>query len=272
MRHSSLLRGSASLVALAVLTSAAYAQTPNPPAGGPGENPTSGPMPQSEDPAREQNTVDAIIVTAQRREQSLQDVPVVVTAISEETLDDAGIRDVKDLQVLVPGLVVTSTTSEVVTTARIRGVGTVGDNPGLESSVGVMIDGVYRPRNGVGFNDLGEISRIEVLKGRRAPCSAATPRRASSTSSPRPPASTSASKAKPPWATMASWAPPPPSPGRCSGRPSPDVCTPRAEFATATTMSARVKVREPKPKIRTRISTPFADSCCSTSATRRIFG
>ncbi|RZJ41310.1 MAG: TonB-dependent receptor, partial [Brevundimonas sp.] len=48
---------------------------------------------------------------------------------------------------------------------RIRGVGTVGDNPGLESSVGVVIDGVYRSRNSVGFGDLGEMSRIEVLKG-----------------------------------------------------------------------------------------------------------
>src|SRR5690606_12795236 len=67
--------------------------------------------------------------------------------------------------VLTPGLTVTSTSNETVTTARIRGVGTVGDNPGLESSVGVVVDGVYRPRNGVGFGDLGELERIEVLKG-----------------------------------------------------------------------------------------------------------
>jgi outer membrane receptor protein involved in Fe transport len=163
MRHSLLLRGSASLVALAAMTSIAAAQTQNP--ASPGDNPTSGPLPQMEAPAEEQNTVDAIVVTAQRREQSLQDVPVVVTAVSEQMLDDAGARDIKDLQILVPGLTVTSTSSETVTTARIRGVGTVGDNPGLESSVGVTIDGVYRPRNGVGFSDLGEISRIEVLKG-----------------------------------------------------------------------------------------------------------
>ncbi|NAW11191.1 TonB-dependent receptor plug domain-containing protein, partial [Salmonella sp. gx-h1] len=55
--------------------------------------------------------------------------------------------------------------SEASTTVRIRGAGTVGDNPGLESSVGVVIDGVYRSRNSVGFGDLGELSRIEVLKG-----------------------------------------------------------------------------------------------------------
>jgi iron complex outermembrane receptor protein len=115
--------------------------------------------------AQDQQTVDSIIVTAQKREQNLQDVPVVVTAISAKLLQDTGIRDIKDLTILTPGLTVTSTSSEASTTARIRGVGTVGDNPGLESSVGVVIDGVYRPRNGVGFGDLGEMERIEVLKG-----------------------------------------------------------------------------------------------------------
>jgi len=109
--------------------------------------------------------VGAIIVTAQKRAQNLQDVPIVVTAVSGQQLRDNGVRDIKDLSILAPGLIVTSTTNEASTTARIRGVGTVGDNPGLESSVGVVIDGVYRPRNGVGFNDLGEIERIEVLKG-----------------------------------------------------------------------------------------------------------
>jgi iron complex outermembrane recepter protein len=110
-------------------------------------------------------TIENIIVTAQKREQSLQDVPIVVTAISGQLLQDTGVKDIKDLTLLTPGLIVTSTSNETVTTARIRGIGTVGDNPGLESSVGVVIDGVYRPRNGVGFGDLGELERIEVLKG-----------------------------------------------------------------------------------------------------------
>ena len=110
-------------------------------------------------------TIESIIVTAQKREQSLQDVPIVVTAVSEQLLKDTGVRDIKDLTILTPGLLVTSTSNESFTTARIRGIGTVGDNAGLESSVGVVIDGVYRPRNGVGFGDLGELERIEVLKG-----------------------------------------------------------------------------------------------------------
>ena len=110
-------------------------------------------------------TIDDIIVTAQKREQSLQDVPIVVTSLSQALLEDAGVKDIKDLQILTPGMTVTSTQSEASTTVRIRGAGTVGDNPGLESSVGVVIDGVYRSRNSVGFGDLGELSRIEVLKG-----------------------------------------------------------------------------------------------------------
>lgn len=110
-------------------------------------------------------TLGAITVTAQKREQILQDVPISVTVLDHQVLQDSGIHDIKDLQVLVPGLTVSSTQSAVNTVARIRGVGTVGDNPGLESSVGVVIDGVYRPRNGVGFGDLGQLERIEVLKG-----------------------------------------------------------------------------------------------------------
>lgn len=109
--------------------------------------------------------VETIIVTAQKREQNLQDVPIVVTVVSGEQLQDAGVKDVKDLQVLAPGLSVTSSTGGAQTSIRIRGVGTIGDNPGLESSVGTVIDGVYRARSGVAFNDLGEVERIEVLKG-----------------------------------------------------------------------------------------------------------
>ncbi len=109
--------------------------------------------------------VGVIVVTAQKREQRLQDVPVSVATYDTQTLDDAGVRDIKDLSQIAPGLVVTSTTDSFKTTARIRGIGTVGENSGLESSVGVVIDGVYRPRNGVGFGDLGELKRIEVLRG-----------------------------------------------------------------------------------------------------------
>jgi iron complex outermembrane recepter protein len=106
-----------------------------------------------------------VIVTAQKRSENIQDVPISVVALSAQQIQDSGVSDLKNMTVLTPGLTVTSTTNENSTTARIRGIGTVGDNPGLESSVGIVIDGVYRPRNGVGFGNLGEIEQIEVLEG-----------------------------------------------------------------------------------------------------------
>ena len=113
----------------------------------------------------DETTLSSIVVTAQKREEQLQNVPISIIVASAQLLQDTGSRDIKELQLVVPGLTVTSTSNEALTTARIRGIGTVGDNTGLESSVGVVIDGVYRPRNGVGFGDLGELERIEVLKG-----------------------------------------------------------------------------------------------------------
>ena len=109
--------------------------------------------------------LDEIIVTAERREGSLQRTPLSVTVAAQPLLAGAGVVDIKDLAIVTPGLLVASTSNQTYTTARIRGVGTVGDNPGLESSVGVVVDGVYRARNGVALGDLGEVERIEVLRG-----------------------------------------------------------------------------------------------------------
>ena len=108
---------------------------------------------------------DAIVVTAQGRQQALQDVPISVTAVGGEALKNSGATDIRQLNQLAPSLLVSSTGSEANGSARIRGIGTVGDNPGLESSVAVFIDGVYRSRSGIGLNELGEIDRIEVLRG-----------------------------------------------------------------------------------------------------------
>jgi len=106
-----------------------------------------------------------IVVTAQGRVQVLQDVPIAVTAIGGEALKNSGATDIRQLNQLAPSLLVSSTGSEANGSARVRGIGTVGDNPGLESSVAVFIDGVYRSRSGIGLNELGEIERIEVLRG-----------------------------------------------------------------------------------------------------------
>ena len=106
-----------------------------------------------------------IVITATRRNQALSDVPIAVSAVSAESLQNSGANDIRSLNQLAPSLLVSSTGSEANGSARIRGIGTVGDNPGLESSVAVFIDGVYRSRTGAGLNELGEIDRIEVLRG-----------------------------------------------------------------------------------------------------------
>jgi outer membrane receptor protein involved in Fe transport len=111
------------------------------------------------------NTGD-IIVTATRRASRLSDVPIAVSAISAETLRNTGATDIRQLTQVAPSLLVSSTSSEAGGGgARIRGVGTVGDNPGLESSVATFIDGVYRSRAGVALTELGPVERVEVLRG-----------------------------------------------------------------------------------------------------------
>ena len=106
-----------------------------------------------------------IVVTAQGRSQLLSDVPVAISAVNAEALQNSGANDIRQLNQVAPSLLVSSTGSEANGSARIRGIGTVGDNPGLESSVPVFIDGVYRSRSGIGLNELGEIDRVEVQRG-----------------------------------------------------------------------------------------------------------
>ena len=108
---------------------------------------------------------ETIIVTATRRSEALSDVPIAVSAVTGDTLEKTGATDVRALGQVAPSLLVSGATSEVNFSARIRGIGTVGENPGLESSVGLFIDGVYRSRTGVGLSELGDIERVEVLRG-----------------------------------------------------------------------------------------------------------
>lgn len=116
-------------------------------------------------PVQEQSNTSDIVVTATRRSQRLSSVPIAVSAYGTAALQNSGATDIRQMTQIAPSLMVSSTGSEANATARVRGIGTVGDNPGLESSVAVFIDGVYRSRTGSGLNDLGEVERIEVLRG-----------------------------------------------------------------------------------------------------------
>lgn len=109
---------------------------------------------------------EVIVVTATRRSESVQKIPVSVSVVSGDDLAKAGVSDTRGLVGLAPSFFLTSSSSEVGgTTARIRGIGTQGNNPGLESAVGMYVDGVYRNRSGVGLTDFGQVERVEILKG-----------------------------------------------------------------------------------------------------------
>jgi iron complex outermembrane receptor protein len=108
---------------------------------------------------------DVIIVTATKREQTLQEVPVAVSVTSAAAIERAQVRDLKDLQTLVPTLRVSQLQSSANTNFIIRGFGNGANNPGIEGSVGVFIDGVYRSRSASAISDLPNLQRVEVLRG-----------------------------------------------------------------------------------------------------------
>lgn len=120
-------------------------------------------------PAHAQGSSDAaqsapgdIIVTAQRRAQSLQDVPVAVSVVSGDMLDSANIKSLEDMAARLPSVKITSGT--ITNSIAIRGVAS-GANAGFEQSVATFIDGVYRSRSRSTRGAMFDIERVEVLKG-----------------------------------------------------------------------------------------------------------
>lgn len=109
--------------------------------------------------------LEEIVVVAQKREQSLQDVPIAVSALNAASLEDAGIDDMSDVSVQVPVLEVQSSVSPVMSNFRIRRVGNLGNIPTFEPAVGVFIDGAYRSRSIFAAGDLFDLERIEILRG-----------------------------------------------------------------------------------------------------------
>lgn len=114
---------------------------------------------------KEAKNLEVITVTSQKRIQNLQEVPVAVTAINGETLASEAIKDVFDLQANVPGLSVYQSQNATQASFSIRGVGTAAQNFGLESSVGLYVDGVYRSRQNAMINNYVDVEAVEVLRG-----------------------------------------------------------------------------------------------------------
>lgn len=110
-------------------------------------------------------SIEEITVTAQRREESLQDVPISMSALSSTFIEDTGLTDFLGIQKYVPNLSINPVTDTRQTIIRVRGIGTSGFNAGFDPSVGIFVDGVYQGRAGMSFGDLLDIERIEVLRG-----------------------------------------------------------------------------------------------------------
>jgi len=117
-------------------------------------------------PRRAARDVEEIVVTAQKREQNLQDVPISMTALTSDFVLDAGVTSFDALGQFVPNLSINPVSDTRGTAIRIRGIGSDQTNAGIDSSVGVFIDGVYQGRTGLAATgDLADIERIEVLRG-----------------------------------------------------------------------------------------------------------
>jgi outer membrane receptor protein involved in Fe transport len=112
-----------------------------------------------------EGVLEEVVVTAQKREQNLQDVPVAVNAFTGEMLRESGVRDMFELSAIAPSLTVEQTQTSSNTSFGIRGIFTSSQNFGLESSVGLYVDGVYRSRQGSMINNMVDIASVEVLRG-----------------------------------------------------------------------------------------------------------
>ena len=122
--------------------------------------------PATASPATNATTLDSVKVTARKREETLQDVPVAVTAFTPETLDKLNIKDLGDLDAQVPNLTVYAARGSTSTvTAYIRGVGQADPLWGVDPGVGIYLDDVYIARPQGALLDVFDVERIEVLRG-----------------------------------------------------------------------------------------------------------
>ncbi|GGB68503.1 TonB-dependent receptor [Shewanella inventionis] len=116
-------------------------------------------------PVKQDEDMERIVVTASKRPKGLQETPVAVTVVSSKAIDQAKVMDIDDLQTLVPTLRVTPLQRSTNTNFAIRGFGNGTNNTGIEPSVGVFVDGVYRSRAAAQIGDLPRLQQVEVLSG-----------------------------------------------------------------------------------------------------------
>ena len=119
-------------------------------------------------PAMSQLTLEEVVVTAQKRQQTAQDVPSSVAAISEEMLNLTNTRDFSDLNNITSGITITGGADGFGKVIRIRGVGTNSFVPAIRPAVGIFLNEVPLGAAESAYNNMADIERIEILKGPQA--------------------------------------------------------------------------------------------------------
>lgn len=147
MRITGTILSSASILALASVATAPYAFSQD----------------GSED--ANERRLDQVTVTAQKREQNVQDVPIAISVIGGDQLDNAFTVDVEDIGQLAPSVTFAQGANDRQNSLRIRGVGTQVFSASVEPSVATVVDGVVLTRPGAAFSDLVDIERVEILRG-----------------------------------------------------------------------------------------------------------
>ena len=125
----------------------------------------SAPAAYSQEAADAAGSLEEIIVTAQKREQNLQDVPIAVSVLSGNALESAGGFNAESLRQLVPSLNVRKTNTQLNQSLFLRGVGTINFAIAAQPSAGFVLDGVVLSSAGEAFGDFYDVERVEVLRG-----------------------------------------------------------------------------------------------------------
>ena len=154
LASSALTPGIASAQGIALLSATSQAEPTTSSSGEPAD---------ASDEQRSSNEISDIIVTAQRRSQRLQDVPIAISAVTASTITESGLSNTQDLSIVTPSLTVGQ--SRNIIQPFIRGVGTQNNTPGDESSIATYVDGVYIPTMSSGNFKFNNIERVEILKG-----------------------------------------------------------------------------------------------------------
>jgi iron complex outermembrane receptor protein len=119
----------------------------------------------AQDVSGDQVLEEIIVISKVRGAVSVMDEPVAITAVTGAQIEQSGIKDMYDLQVNVPGLIVGGSQTTTTSNFAIRGIGSTSNNFGVESSVGLYVDGVYRSRQSSLINELVDVEAVEVLRG-----------------------------------------------------------------------------------------------------------